>query len=156
MEEITVDRRVARAGNGNDTDDDTAAADGLRGVAGKTGGVEDLLDDVDGAIAHPGADHVEDQNGGNAVQGGTLQGAAVGNGGHQHHNGAQQIQTGQDGLALQVHLHFLAGAAALFGQHMDQQEDGQVVHDGGNGGSLADGHVGDTQHLSHQEGAGCP
>ena len=109
---------------------------------------------MDGAIAHLGADDVQHQDSGNAVQGRALQGAAGSDGGNQHHNGAQQIQAGQDGLALQIHLHRFTGAGTLFGQHVDQQEDGQGVHNGGDHGGLADGHVGDAQHFGHQEGDG--
>ena len=109
---------------------------------------------MDGAVAHLGADNVQNQDGGDAVQSGALEGAACGDGGNQHHDGAQQVQTGQDGLALQIHFHGLTGVGTLLGQHMHQQENSQVVHDCGDSGGLADGHVGNAQHFRHQEGAG--
>ena len=142
-----------QAGDGDNTDDNAAAGDGLGGIGGQAGGIQHLLDDMDGAIAHLGTDDVQHQNSGDAVQGGALQSAAHGNGNHQHHNGTQQIQPGQDGLALQIHLHAFTSVGSLFCQHVNQQEDRQIVHDRGDDGGLADGHVGDAQHLGHQEGA---
>jgi hypothetical protein len=73
---------------------------------------------------------------------------------HQNHHGTEQIQPGHDGLGLKVHFDKLADLGAFFGQKVHQQENRAVVENGGDRSGLADGEVGDAQHLGHQEGAG--